>query len=123
MACLKTLTGFSHLRHRPPDPSATAHSAFSESLPVPALWPRSFFGGHQNYNKEGKWDRPTIDNPMRWSEGKGWGAVQLVGKYDVLDMSDNAFNNAFNASNPVGKSPSFGGGCPITRLSLYWNGS
>ena len=47
-----------------------------------------FFGGHKNYNKEGKWDRPTIDNPLRWNEGRGWGAVELVGKYDVLDMSD-----------------------------------
>jgi phosphate-selective porin OprO and OprP len=61
-----------------------------------------FFGGHKNYNKEGKWDRPTIDNPMRWNEGKGWGAIELVGKYDVIDMSDTAFNNA--------------GGCQSTRL-------
>ena len=53
-----------------------------------------FFGGHKNYNKEGKWDRPTIDNPLRWNEGKGWGAVELVGKYDVLNMSDKAFNDA-----------------------------
>ena len=63
-----------------------------------------FFGGHKNYNKEGKWDRPTIDNPMRWNEGKGWGAIELVGKYDVLNMSDSAFNDA--GSN----------GCPTTRL-------
>ena len=61
-----------------------------------------FFGGHKNYNKEGKWDRPTIDNPLRWNEGRGWGAVELVGKYDVLNMSDKAFNDA--------------GGCPSTRL-------
>jgi phosphate-selective porin OprO/OprP len=32
----------------------------------------------------------------------GWGALQLVGKYDVLDQSDTAFNNA--------------GGCRNTRL-------
>ena len=62
-----------------------------------------FFGGHKNYNKEGKWDRPTIDNPLRWNEGRGWGAVELVGKYDVLNMSDKAFNDA-------------GVGCPPTRL-------
>ena len=61
-----------------------------------------FFGGHKNYNKEGKWDRPTIDNPMRWYEGNGWGAIELVGKYDVLNMSDSGFNDA--------------GGCPTTRL-------
>jgi len=63
-----------------------------------------FFGGHKNYNKEGKWDRPTIDNPLRWNEGGGWGGLELVGKYDVLDMSDASFNNA-------GKF-----GCPTTRL-------
>jgi phosphate-selective porin OprO and OprP len=63
-----------------------------------------FFGGHKNYNKEGKWDRPTIDNPLRWNEGKGWGAIELVGKYDVLNMSDSSFNDA--GSN----------GCPTTRL-------
>ena len=61
-----------------------------------------FFGGHKNYNKEGKWDRPTIDNPLRWNEGKGWGGLELVGKYDVLNMSDSGFNNA--------------GGCRTTRL-------
>jgi hypothetical protein len=32
----------------------------------------------------------------------GWGALQLVGKYDVLDQSDTAFNNA--------------GGCRLIRL-------
>ena len=31
---------------------------------------------------------------MRWYEGKGWGAVELGGKYDVLNMSDQAFNDA-----------------------------
>ncbi|MGH9808855.1 MAG: OprO/OprP family phosphate-selective porin, partial [Terriglobia bacterium] len=58
-----------------------------------------FFGGHKTYNKEGRWDRPKIDNPMQWSEHSGWGAVQLFGRYDVLDMSDtgnNAINTTFN---------------------------
>ena len=65
-----------------------------------------FFGGHKNYNKEGKWDRPTIDNPMRWNEGKGWGAVELVGKYDVLNMSDSAFNDSGgSAARPRGFIP------------------
>ena len=31
--------------------------------------------------------RPKVNNPMFHGSG-GWGAVQLVGKYDVLDMSD-----------------------------------
>jgi phosphate-selective porin OprO/OprP len=67
-----------------------------------------FFGGHKNYNKEGKWDRPTIDNPMRWSEHTGWGALELVGKYDVLDLSDSAFNAVIP--------PAVNGACPNTRL-------
>ena len=28
-----------------------------------------FFGGHRTWDKEGKFARPKIDNPMRWSEG------------------------------------------------------
>ncbi len=61
-----------------------------------------FFGGHKTYNQEGKWDRPKIDNAVRWGERGGWGALQIVGKYNVLDLSDNAFNAA--------------GGCRNTQL-------
>jgi len=60
-----------------------------------------FFGGHKTYEEDGKWGRPKIKNPMFHGSG-GWGALQLVGKYDVLDQSDSAFNNA--------------GGCRTTRL-------
>lgn len=66
---------------------------------VDASW---FFGGHKTYNQEGRWDRPKIDNPMRWAEHGGWGALQVVGKYNVLDLSDTAFNEA--------------GGCRNTQL-------
>lgn len=75
-----------------------------------------FFGGHQNYNKEGKWDRPTVDNPLRWNEGKGWGAVQLVGKYDVIDMSDTGNTVLFGSAS----APSFVGACATTQL---WPGT
>jgi phosphate-selective porin OprO and OprP len=60
-----------------------------------------FFGGHKTYEDEGTWGRPVINNPMFHGKG-GWGAWQIVGKYDVLNMSDNAFNDA--------------GGCRNTRL-------
>ena len=63
-----------------------------------------FFGGHKTYEEDGRWGRPKIDNPMFHGSG-GWGALQLVGKYDVLDQSDTAFNNA--------ASP---GGCQTTTL-------
>ena len=39
---------------------------------------------------------------MRWAEHGGWGALQIVGKYNVLDLSDAAFNAA--------------GGCRNTQL-------
>jgi phosphate-selective porin OprO/OprP len=65
---------------------------------VEASW---FFGGHKTYEQGGKWGRPTIDHPMFHGSG-GWGALQVVGKFDVLDQSDTTFNNA--------------GGCGTTRL-------
>ena len=34
-----------------------------------------FFGGHRTWDKEGKFARPKIDNPMRWSEGLGRAAT------------------------------------------------
>ena len=46
-----------------------------------------FFGGHKTYEDEGMWGRPKVNNPMFHGSG-GWGAVQLVGKYDVLEMGD-----------------------------------
>jgi phosphate-selective porin OprO and OprP len=39
---------------------------------------------------------------VRWGEHGGWGALQIVAKYNVLDLSDNAFNAA--------------GGCRNTQL-------
>ena len=60
-----------------------------------------FFGGHKTYEDEGVWGRPVVKNPMFHGSG-GWGALQIVGKYDVLDMSDTSFNNA--------------GGCRNTQL-------
>ena len=74
-----------------PDPTFNAWYA-------EATW---FFGGHKTYEKGGRWGRPKIDNPMFHGSG-GWGALEVVGKYDVLDQSDTAFNNA--------------GGCRLTRL-------
>ena len=49
-----------------------------------------FFGGHKTYENGGSMGRPKIYNPMFHGSG-GWGALQLVGKYDVLDQSDYCF--------------------------------
>jgi len=46
-----------------------------------------FLGGHKTYEEDGRWGRPKVDNPMFHGSG-GWGALQLVGKYDAVDMSD-----------------------------------
>jgi phosphate-selective porin OprO/OprP len=77
-----------------------------------------FFGGHKNYNEEGRWGRPTVNNPMFHGSG-GWGALQLVGKYDVLDMSDTG-NNVLFGANLAGSNPSFVGACATTQL---WPGT
>ena len=53
------------------------------------------------YETGGRWGRPKIYNPMFHGSG-GWGALQVLGKFDVLDQSDNEFNNA--------------AGCQTTRL-------
>jgi len=78
---------------------------------VQAAW---FFGGRQTYDNEGKWGRPIIPHPFSWGPGGGWGGFEIVGKYDVINMSDGAFNNALNTNTvPAG---SFVGGCPTTQL-------
>jgi phosphate-selective porin OprO and OprP len=74
---------------------------------VQAAW---FFGGRQTYDNEGKWGRPIIPDPVHWSKGSGWGGLEIVGKYDVINLGDSAFNNALN------KNSTFVGGCPTTQL-------
>ena len=74
---------------------------------VQAAW---FFGGRQTYDNEGKWARPIIPDPLTWGRGGGWGGLEIVGKYDVINLGDSAFNNALN------KNAGFVGGCPTTQL-------
>ena len=38
-----------------------------------------FFGGHKNYDDEGRWGRPTVNNPMFHGSG-GWGGCAARGK-------------------------------------------
>ena len=50
---------------------------------------------------------------MRWNGSKWLGCVQLVGKYDVLNMSDTGNNVLLNGSAvPVLANPSFVGAMP-----------
>jgi phosphate-selective porin OprO/OprP len=72
-----------------------------------------FFGGHKTYKDEGVWDRPVVNNPMFHGSG-GWGALQIVGKYDVLDMSDS--ENIVLAGFQGGNNLNFVGACAVTPL-------
>jgi phosphate-selective porin OprO/OprP len=36
---------------------------------------------------------------VTWSKGSGWGAWQIAARYDVLSLSDTAFNNADGCRN------------------------
>ena len=75
-----------------------------------------FLGGRQTYDNEGKWGRPIIPNPFTWGRGGGWGGLEIVGNYDVLNLSDSAFNNAFNGNDHFVANNGFVGGCPTTQL-------
>jgi phosphate-selective porin OprO/OprP len=46
-------------------------------------------GETQSYSK-GVFGRPKVKNPVVWSKGGGWGAWQIAGRYDVLDLTDKA---------------------------------
>ena len=50
----------------------------------------------RNYSgKTGEFKRVKVKNPV-WGGSGGWGAWQLAGRYDVIDLSDGA--NAINTS-------------------------
>jgi phosphate-selective porin OprO/OprP len=63
-----------------------------------------FLTGETRPYKDGRFERVKVKNPVTWSKGTGWGAWQIAGRYDVLNLSDTAFNNA--------------GGCRNTSLGV-----
>ena len=73
-----------------------------------------FFGGHKTYEDEGRWGRPKINHPM-FHESGGWGALQIVGKYDVLDMGT---SSVLGPNESIGSNgfPNGVGPCLTTRL-------
>ena len=72
-----------------------------------------FWGGHKTYEEDGRWGRPKVYNPMFHGSG-GWGAWQLVGKYDVLDMGD--VGTLVPAGFQGGTALNFVGACGLTSL-------
>jgi phosphate-selective porin OprO/OprP len=49
-----------------------------------------FITGETNEYNKGVLGRPKVKNPVVWSKGGGWGAWQIAGRYDVLDLTDQA---------------------------------
>ena len=51
-------------------------------------------GETRNYDgSTGVFTRPKVKHPVLWGQGGGgWGAWQIAGRYDVLDLSDQSGN-------------------------------
>jgi phosphate-selective porin OprO/OprP len=69
-----------------------------------------FLTGETRPYKDGIFQRVKVKNPVTWSKGGGWGAWQIAGRYDVIDLSDEEFNTAVNLNS------GFVGGCPTQRV-------
>jgi phosphate-selective porin OprO/OprP len=81
-----------------PDPSY-------EGWYAEASW---FLTGESKPYKDGVFQRVKVKNPM--FKGGGWGAWQLAGRYDMVDLGDNAFGcpitNAIEFDPPANPQPS-----------------
>jgi phosphate-selective porin OprO/OprP len=49
-----------------------------------------FLTGETRPYKDGVFQRVKVKNPVVWSKGGGWGAWQIAGRYDVVDLADKA---------------------------------
>jgi phosphate-selective porin OprO/OprP len=72
-----------------------------------------FLTGETRPYKDGVFQRVHVKNPVTWSKGTGWGAWQIAARYDVLDLSDAAFNRPL--ATPV---CGFTGGCTNSTLGV-----
>jgi phosphate-selective porin OprO and OprP len=62
-----------------------------------------FVTGESRPYKDGVFQRVKVKNPVVWRKGGGWGAWQIAGRYDVLDLTDQALTIQ---GNPVINPPS-----------------
>ena len=72
---------------------AEVASGFAGSDPTYPGWyveTGYFLTGETRPYKDGAFQRVKVKNPVVWSKGGGWGAWQLAGRYDVLDLTDQA---------------------------------
>nr|WP_294851037.1 porin [uncultured Sphingomonas sp.] len=79
-----------------------------------------YLTGESRGYKGGKWDRTKVLKPF---DKGGWGAVQLNGRIDYLDLKDGVGGNLVAGSYPSGSSSTFiNGGKQIGyQVSLIWN--
>jgi phosphate-selective porin OprO/OprP len=49
-----------------------------------------FLTGETRPYKDGVFQRVKVKKPVVWSKGGGWGAWQIAGRYDVVDLADKA---------------------------------
>jgi phosphate-selective porin OprO and OprP len=100
------------------DPAVTRPNPFL-GIPNPTFYgwyvdASYFLTGETRPYKDGIFQRVKVKNPVTWSKGSGWGAWQIAARYDVINLSDNAFNNASGVSG-------FTGGCTNTTVGLNTN--
>ena len=99
------LPGGALIRRNPPPPGTNPFigvpDATFDGWYVDASY---FLTGETRPYKDGRFERVKVKNPVTWSKGGGWGAWQIAARYDVLSLSDTAFNNA--------------GGCRNTSLGV-----
>jgi phosphate-selective porin OprO/OprP len=96
------LPGGSTLRTNPPTVPPTANPFIGDPDPTFNGWyvdASLFLTGETRPYKDGAFQRVKVKHPVRWGGGGGWGAWQIAGRYDVLDLSDTAFNNAGGCRN------------------------
>ena len=79
-----------------------------------------YLTGETRGYKGGKWDRTKVLKPF---DKGGWGAIQLNGRFDYLDLSDGVGGSAITAGYPSGSSAAYvnGGKQLGYQLSLIWN--
>jgi len=109
-----------------PDNNDTIPSGSLRLNGNPAFWGGYFevgyyFTGESRGYKNGKWDRTKVLHPF--NEG-GWGAIQLNGRLDYVDLTDSVGGTPVLTSGyPSGSSSAFvnGGKQLGYQASLIWN--
>ena len=79
-----------------------------------------FFTGETRGYKNGRWDRTKVLKPF---DQGGWGALQLNGRIDYVDLNDRVGGPLVTAGYPSGSDSTFvnGGEQLGYQLSLIWN--